>query len=313
MRALVTGGAGFIGSHLCDALVGRGYDVWAADNLYLGRMENVAHLEGSPRFRFVRLDVLDGPALDALFDEARFDVVFHLAANSDIQQGGRDHSVDLRLNFLTTTSVLETMLRHGVRRIFFSSTSAVFGEAEGALSEDQGPLRPISFYGASKLAAEAYLSVYVDNYGFEAWILRFPNVVGERCTHGAVHDFIERLRKDPSRLTVLGDGRQAKPYLYVGDLVDAILLVFDRAAGPLAVYHVGSEDLTAVSEIARIVVEEMGLHGIPVEFTGGTKGWVGDVPRFSYDLSRIGALGFRPRRTSTEAVRLAVRRILGKG
>lgn len=311
MRVLVTGGAGFIGSHLCDALVARGDEVWCADNLYLGSEENVAQLKGERRFHFEKLDVLDRPGLDALFARGRFEAVFHLAANSDIAQGGRDHAVDLDLNFLTTVSILETMLAHGVKRLFFASTSAVFGEADGPLHEDYGPLRPVSFYGASKLAAEAYISVYVDNYGFAAQVLRFPNVVGERCTHGALHDFIGRLKADPSKLVVLGDGRQTKPYLYVGDLVRAILLVADRAQEPLAVYHAGPEDATSVAEIARIAVEEMGLHA-PIEYTGGEKGWVGDVARFRYDLSKIRALGFEPSLGSTDAVRWAARRILGK-
>jgi UDP-glucose 4-epimerase len=312
VRTLVTGGAGFIGSHLCDALIARGYEVWCADNLRLGRRENVAHLSGGPGFHFERLDVLDEKGLDGLFARGRFDAVFHLAANSDIQEGSRDHAVDLELNFLTTVRVLEAMLKHGVKKIFFASTSAVFGETDDVLHEGYGPLQPVSFYGASKLAAEAYLSVFVDNYGFKAWILRFPNVVGDRATHGALFDFINRLKADPSRLVVLGDGTQTKPYLYVSDLVAAILLVFDRADEPLAVYHVGNEDATSVKEMARIVVEEMGLAAIPVDYSGGPKGWIGDVPRFTYDFDKIKALGFARRYTSTEAVRLAVRRLLGK-
>jgi len=308
----VAGGAGFIGSHLCDELVARGEQVWCVDNLHLGRRENVQHLAGHPAFRFLKLDVLDRSAVDRLFAEARFDVVYHLAANSDIQQGGSDHDVDLRLNFLTTYELLEAMLRHGVRRLFFASTSAVFGEVEGRLHESYGPLRPISFYGASKLAADSFISVFVDNFDFLAWILRFPNVVGERCTHGAVHDFIHRLRQDPSRLVVLGDGTQAKPYLYVKDLVAAILLVMEKAGGDLNVFHVGADDLTSVSEIARIVLEEMGLQGTPIEYTGGDRGWVGDVPRFQYDLSRIQSLGWQPSVSSSGAVRAAVRKVLGK-
>jgi UDP-glucose 4-epimerase len=180
------------------------------------------------------------------------------------------------------------------------------------LHEESGPLRPISLYGASKLAAEAYISVYVDNYGFKAWILRFPNVVGERATHGAVHDFIERLRADPSRLVVLGDGTQTKPYLYVRDLIAAILLVLRKAEEPFAVYHVGGEGLTSVRQMAEVVVSEMGLHRTPIQYTGGKSGWVGDVPTFCYDTKKIRALGFRPEYGSTDAVRVAVRRILGK-
>jgi len=310
INVLVTGGAGFIGSHLCEALLARDYEVWCVDNLYLGREEFIEHLKNNHRFHFRKLDLLDKPELESLFAEAEFDVIFHLAANSDIQRGGEDHKIDLSLNFLTTFNVLEAMLPTGVKKIVFPSSSAVFGETDDVLTEDYGPLKPVSFYGASKLAAEAYISVFVENYGFQAWIIRFPNVIGERCTHGVVHDFIKRLKNDPSHLSVLGNGQQTKPYLYVEDLVTAILLVFDRASEPLAVYHVGNEDRTSVAEIVKIVLEEMDLTGIPVEYTGGVGGWAGDVPRFQYDISKIKSLGFKQRYNSTESVRVAVRRIL---
>jgi UDP-glucose 4-epimerase len=312
MNVLVTGGAGFIGSHLCDALVQRGYEVCSVDNLYLGSEQNIAHLRSDTAFRFRKLDVLDRDGLDRLFSEIPFDVVFHLAANSDIQEGNRDHEVDFRLTFRTTYEVLEAMLRHGTKRVFFASSSAIFGDRAVPLREDLGPLQPISFYGAAKLAAEGYLSVYVDNYEFQGWVLRFPNVVGERSTHGVVHDFIERLREDPGHLQVLGDGTQTKPYMYVRDLVAAMLMVFDKAPERLAVYHVGGDGLTSVREIAEIVVDEMGLEGIPIKYSAGKTGWVGDVPRYDYDNGKIRALGFRHRYDSTEAVRIAVRRILGK-
>jgi UDP-glucose 4-epimerase len=312
MRVLVTGGAGFIGSHLCDALVDRGDDVYCIDNLYLGREENICQLLPRANFRFVRASVLDRAALDELFAAGRFEAVFHLAANSDIQQGSRDQDLDLQLTFMTTVETLKAMQRHGVRRVFFASTSAVFGDTPELLRETSGPLCPVSFYGASKLAAEAFLSVFAASFGFRACVLRFPNVVGERSTHGAVHDFIQRLRQDPSRLRVLGDGSQTKPYLYVKDLVAAILLTFEKAAGPLAIYHVAGDGLTSVRQIAETVLAEMGLQGTPVEYSGGKVGWVGDVPYFQYDVGKIRALGFRHRYNSTEAVRLAIRRILGK-
>lgn len=312
IHVLVTGGAGFVGSHLCDALIERSYEVWCVDNLCLGKEENIEHFKENQQFHFCKLDVLDTAGMDAILSEAKFDAVFHLAANSDIQQGTKNHKVDLQQNFLTTFEVLEVMLRNGVKNIFFASTSAIFGKTDEMLYENYGPLMPISFYGASKLAAEAYISVFVENYGFKAWILRFPNVVGERCTHGVVHDFIMRLRKDPNRLVVLGDGSQTKPYLYIRDLIKAILIVFDKAEELLAVYHVGNEDVTPVCEIARIVVEEMGLDGIPIEYTGGKSGWAGDVPHFKYDMSKIKKLGFRGSCGSTESVRTAVRKMLGK-
>ena len=181
MRLLVTGGAGFIGSHLCDRLIDGDLEVWCVDNLHLGRRRNIAHLEHSHGFHFLELDVLDRDKLAALFAEAKFDGVFHLAANSDIAAGVSDTSLDFRLNQLSTITVLDEMRRHEVRRLFFAGTSAIFGEAQALLDEDFGPLQPISFYGASKLAAEAYISTYAHLFGLRAVILRFPNVVGERA------------------------------------------------------------------------------------------------------------------------------------
>ena len=312
MRILITGGAGFIGSHLCDALVERGDEVWCVDNLYLGQKEKVAHLFPCKRFHFHELDVLDRWRFDALLASARFDAVFHMAANSDISRGSEDHNLDLRLTFQTTFEVLEAMAQRGVERLFFASSSAVFGDTSETLHETTGPLEPVSFYGASKLAAEAFVSVFARSLGLRAWVLRFPNVVGERSTHGVLHDFIHRLQKDPGRLRVLGDGTQSKPYIYVNDLVRAILMVCEKAPEQHAVYHVAGEGQTTVREIAEIVTKEMGLSGIPIEYTGGDRGWLGDVPHFHYDTAKIRALGFRHTYDSTEAVRVAVRRMLGK-
>ena len=312
MRVLVTGGAGFIGSHLCDALLARGDEVWCVDNLHLGTEENLRHLLADGAFHFHKADVLDGQAMEPLFAAGRFDGVFHLAANSDIEQGTRDRRVDLRLTFATTFEVLELLHRHGVKRVFFASSSAVFGEAPGTLAETSGPLEPVSFYGAAKLASEAYLSVYAHTFGIQTRVLRFPNVVGERATHGVIYDFVRRLRTDPTRLRVLGDGNQTKPYLYVKDLVEAILLVDARATEPYAVYHVAGDGATSVRQIADIVVAEMGLTGTAVEYGEGRTGWVGDMPQYHYDSAKIHALGFRPRYPSTEAVRVAVQRMLGR-
>jgi UDP-glucose 4-epimerase len=313
MRILVTGGAGFIGSHLCDRLLERGDRVWCVDNLRLGRRRNIVHLEALPDFRFIELDVLDQSALGALFSDARFDAVFHMAANSDIAAGVADFRLDLELNQLTTVAVLEAMQAHNVKRLFFASTSAIFGETDALLHEDFAPLRPISFYGASKLAAEAYISVFAHTFGGSAVILRFPNVIGERATHGVIYDFLRKLEADRGKLEVLGDGKQSKPYLYVRDLIDAMLTAWDKADGPFAVYHAAGLGTTSVREIAEIVVAAAGRADTRVIFTGGDRGWPGDVPRFRYDISRMQALGWQPQRCSTEAVRLAVERILANG
>jgi UDP-glucose 4-epimerase len=313
MRTLVTGGAGFIGSHLCDRLLRQSDEVWCVDNLHLGRRRNIAHLEASNGFHFLEQDVLDRDRLGALFAEAKFEAVFHLAANSDIAAGSADPDLDFRLNELTTTAVLDAMRRHGTRRLFFASTSAIFGEAHAVLHEDYGPLAPISFYGASKLAAEAYISTYAHLYGLRAVMLRFPNVVGERATHGVIYDFLRKLEKNPRELEVLGDGNQTKPYLYVADLVDAILVAWQKSSGPLAVYHAAGIGETSVREIAEIVLAAAGHPDTKIRYTGGDRGWPGDVPKFRYDISRLQALGWRPQRHSTDAVRHAVERIRANG
>lgn len=305
---LVTGGAGFIGSHLCDALHAAGHQVAAIDDLSQGRRENIEHLLDEPRFAFRQCDILEtGAFREALDRLGPFDAVFHLAANSDIRQGIDDHEVDLQRTFLTTFAVLAEMRERRIQQLVFSSTSAVYGERETALDEDSGPLRPISPYGAAKLAAEAYISAFTACYGIQSWLVRFPNVVGPRSTHGVVHDFIHKLTATPDELVVLGDGRQVKPYVYVSDVVEGILFVWERSREPFNCYNLGVDSATTVARIAEIVREEMELPDARIVYTGGDRGWVGDVPRFHYKLARIHALGWRAGRSSDEAVRLAVR------
>jgi UDP-glucose 4-epimerase len=309
MYTLITGGAGFIGSHLADALLDVGHQVVAVDNLVLGREENIAHLRSHSRFQFQRLELLEESELHHLFAAGRFDVVFHLAANSDIARSHCDPDVDRDNTFATTYAVLKAMKAHGVGQIVFASTSAIYGERTGALAEDAGPLLPVSHYGAGKLASEAFIASFVANYGLRAWIVRFPNVVGGRATHGVIHDFIGKLRRRPDMLEVLGNGWQNKPYLHVADLVAAIVFVWQRAAERVNVFNVGVESRTRVQRIAELVIEEMGLAAT-IHYTGGDRGWVGDVPEFHYQLDRIHALGWRARLHSDEAVRLAIREIL---
>ena len=307
---LVTGGAGFIGSHLVDGLLTLGHKVVAVDNFELGRFENLSHLSSEPRFHFQKLDVLNREGLDESFEQFRFTTVFHMAANSDIARGGADTGRDVRLTFLTTFEVLDAMRRHDVRQIVFASSSAIYGDRADALTEDTGPLQPVSFYGAAKLAAEAYLSAFVHHFDFQAWICRFPNVAGERATHGVVYDFIQRLRKDSQRLQILGNGQQEKPYLYVRDLVEAILFIWRESTEPLNCFNIGVPGATKVTRIAEMIVQEMGLSGVAFDYTGGERGWIGDVPRFQYDTTQLARLGWKAPRDSEASVRLAIQRIL---
>ncbi len=257
MHILVTGGAGFIGSHLIEALLALGHDVTAVDNLSLGNRRQIEHLTGRPRFEFHAIDILDQAAFGAVMTSQRFDCVFHLAANSDIARSHDDPGVDFRNTLETTYAVLSAMRASGVRRIVFASTSAVYGEASCALDENHGPLLPVSHYGAAKLASEAFIASFVANYGMQAWIARFANIVGERATHGALFDFINRLRCDPGHLPVRGNGEQAKPYLYVKELVDALLFIWQNADEPLNVFNVGVDSRTSVKQIVRILTDEM--------------------------------------------------------
>lgn len=306
MRILVTGGAGFIGSHLCDRLIETGQEVVAVDDLSLGRTLNIEHLTTHPRFAFHELSVLDAE-FQTLVAEEGFERVFHLAANSDIQAGSSDRRVDLDRTFLTTWNVCEAMARANVRELVFASTSAVYGDVEEATSEDHGPLIPISFYGAAKLASEAFCSAYAHRHEIRTWVFRFPNVVGSRATHGVLLDFIRKLQRDPRVLDVLGDGSQEKPYLYVHDLLDAILLTVARVSPePYEVFNIGPETATRVKTIAETVVEVMGLQDTAeIRYGEEPRGWPGDVTRFAYDLRKIHAIGWNAGASSDEAMRRA--------
>lgn len=311
MNILITGGAGFIGSHLCDALLAKGHKLTAIDNLVLGRKENIFHLLGGNDFEFIEEDLLHEKAMRDIFKNGKFDMVYHLAANSDIQKGGKDPMVDYNLTFNTTFHVLQYMKEFGVKKFFFASTSAIYGETYDVLDEDYGPLRPVSNYGAGKLASEAFISAFSLTYQIQTWITRFPNVVGERFTHGVIYDFIHKLQKNPAELVVLGNGEQCKPYVYVKDLVAGILHVVEHATDPYNVYMLGSDTRTKVKEIAAMVIEEMGLEA-KIKYTGGDRGWAGDVPEFRYDLSKVNRLGWKAAYTSNESVRLAIQKALGK-
>lgn len=311
MKILITGGAGFIGSHLCDALLAEGHQVTVVDNFILGKKENVEHLFGNTDFTLVEDDLINSNSMRELFLKNKFDMVYHLAANSDIRKGGNDPMVDYELTFNTTFHVLQYMKEFGVKKLFFASTSAIYGETYDVLNEGYGPLKPVSNYGAGKLASEAFISAFSSNYDIQTWIARFPNVVGERFTHGVIYDFIHKLERNPCELEVLGNGEQCKPYVYVKDLVEGILYITEHANEKYNVYMLGTDTRTKVKEIAAMVIEEMGLHSKLV-YTGGDRGWKGDVPEFRYDLTKVNQLGWKAKYTSNDAVRIAIQKALGK-
>ena len=311
MNILITGGAGFIGSHLCDYLIGKGNNITVVDNMVLGRKENISHLLDNERFHFIEEDILHKEAMQEIFSKGKFEMVFHLAANSDIQKGGKNPYVDYQLTFNSTFQLLMLMKEFCVKKLFFASTSAIFGEVYGKIDEDFGPLRPVSNYGAGKLASEAFISAFSSTYNIQTWITRFPNVVGERFTHGVIFDFIKKLKNNPNELEVLGDGNQCKPYIYVKDLIDGIMYVINNTKERFNVFNLGPDSRTQVKEIAQMVIEEMNLSAA-IRYTGGDRGWIGDVPEFKYDLTKINELGWTAPHTSNESVRIAIQKGLNK-
>ena len=310
MRAFVTGGAGFIGSHLVDRLVREGYEgIVVYDNFSSGRREFIEHHLGKRYFRLVEADLLDWERVDRELEE-EYDVVFHLAAIPDVRIGSIKPEVS-KIDIMATYNLLDAMRRRDIEKIVFSSSSTVYGEAPPIpLKEDFGPLLPISMYGAAKLACEGLISSFSHTYDMKAWIFRFANVVGPRCTHGVIYDFIRKLRKNPEELEILGDGRQKKSYLYISDCIDGMIYALERSKERINLFNLGTEGATEVNEIARMVVEEMGLKSVRFRYTGGDRGWKGDVPRFRFDIGKIRSMGWRPRYDSDEAVRKAIRDLL---
>ena len=301
---VITGGAGFIGSHLCKVLLEKGNRVVCVDNYELGSVANIADYLGNPAFTAVEMDVSDVEHFSKLLKDYKIDRVFHLAANSDIQKSAREPGIDFRNTFSTTYSVLEGMRRNGIKKLFFASTSAVYGDKEGKnVAEDTGDLRPISYYGGAKLASEAFISAYAFMNDLEVLVFRFPNVIGPNLTHGVIFDFIRKLKNNPTELEILGDGTQCKPYLFVLDLVNAIAdYSFIQEKG-MTIYNIGVDTATTVKKIADMVCDRMGLVDVEYKYTGGNVGWKGDVPAFQYDLSKIYATGWKAAHDSDASVK----------
>jgi UDP-glucose 4-epimerase len=313
MRVLVTGGAGCIGSDLVEALLSRGHEVTAVDNLSSGKLEHVAPFLKMSGFRLVEGDLLDCALLDGLVRDAEF--VYHLAANPDVKfTPGDVTDKDLRQNTIATFNVLEAMRRHGVRKLAFSSTSAVYGISPvQPIPESAFYPLPISLYGATKLACEAQISAFQNLFSMRCWIFRFANVVGPktRKTGGTViGDFVGKLSENPRRLLILGNGRQAKSYLLSQECVEAMLHVVDHAGMPLNIFNLGCEDSLPVNRIAEMVAAAMGLEDVVFQYTGTEGGWPGDVPHFRLDVTALNRLGWKARHNSEQAVAIAIQAML---
>lgn len=301
-RALITGGAGFIGSNLADRLVADGYETVVYDNFSTGQRRFLEDFAASPHATVVEGDILDDTALRAAMEGC--DTVFHLAANADVRFGLEDPSRDFEQNTVGTFRVLEAMRATGATRILFSSSGSVYGEPEIAPTPEDCPF-PVqtSLYGASKMAGEALIQAYCEGYGFSGTILRFVSIMGERYTHGHLYDFSRALRENPARLVVQGDGHQRKSYLYVGDCVAAVVLLATRptAPGTASAFNLGTDEVSDVDTSIRAVSAHLGAAP-QLDYTGGVRGWIGDSPLIHLDCSKLRALGWEPRLTIAEAV-----------
>ena len=316
MKFLITGGAGFIGSHLVDYLIERGNDVRVFDNLSSGSTSNIGRWLDDPHFNFVRGDLLNQTDVRDAVEGCT--IVYHLAANPEVRIWKATPEDNFKQNIEATYNLLEALRRRGdAEAVVFTSSSTVYGDTDVLPTpEDYAPLKPISLYGASKLAAEALVSAYASMYGFRCVIYRMANVVGPRCSHGVIYDFLEKLRENPRMLEVLGDGTQSKSYLYIDDCVEGMILGVERTIGRVEILNIGSEDRVNVKTIAQIVIEEMGLEGVEILLTGGVdggRGWKGDVKLMQLDMSRLKSLGWRPHLSSAEAVRNTAKALIQSG
>ncbi|MDI9611309.1 MAG: NAD-dependent epimerase/dehydratase family protein [Archaeoglobaceae archaeon] len=298
---LVTGGAGFIGSHLVDKLVELD-KVVVLDNLSSGRKEFV-----NPKAELHVVDLASDPLTNFLKGTEE---VWHLAANPDVRIGAEKPDEIYRNNILATYKILEAMREANVKRIIFTSTSTVYGEAKQIPTPEEYPTHPISIYGASKLSCEAMIESYCHTFGIQAYIFRFANVIGRRSTHGVIYDFIKKLKANPRELEILGNGEQNKSYVYIDDCISAMFAGL-KAKERVNIFNIGSEDQIKVRRIAEIVAEEMGLNP-KFKFTGGDRGWKGDVPVMLLSVEKLKTLGWKPKFGSEEAVRKAVRDLLNE-
>jgi UDP-glucose 4-epimerase len=309
-RYFITGGAGFIGAHLVNRLLETtAATVTVFDNFSNGRRWAFGERLGDPRLAIVEGDAADQAALVRAI--AGHDVVYHFAANPDIARAAREPAIDFVNGTLLTHNVVEAMRQTGVRRILFSSGSGVYGEVPPVpIPEEYPRMIPISTYGAGKLASESLISAYCHMFELTGTAFRFANVVGPHQTHGVAHDFLRRLAKDPSRLLILGDGQQTKPYIHIDDVLAAFQLMESGQGSGYDVFNVGTDDSLTVRQIADIVVEQMGLEGVRYEFTGGARGWKADVPVYKLDTRKIRGRGWSSVRDSRQAVTDAVAAML---
>ncbi len=300
MKAFVSGGAGFIGSNLVDRLLDVGHEVTVYDNLSTGLLQFLEYARDFDSFRLVEGDLLDEGSLSEAISGHEF--VFHLAANADVRFGTEHPRRDLEQNTIVTNNVLEAMRKNGISKIAFASTGSVYGDATVIPTPENAPF-PIqtSLYAASKLAGEGLIAAYCGGFGFQSWIFRFVSILGERYTHGHVFDFYRKLEQNPSRLEVLGNGKQRKSYLYIQDCIDAMLFALEKSNEPVNVLNLGVDGYCEVNDSIGWICEELGVTP-KLEYSGGDRGWIGDNPFIFLDTSNIRDLGWKPKLSIQDGV-----------
>jgi UDP-glucose 4-epimerase len=292
MHYIVTGCAGFIGSNMVDRLLKAGHYLTGIDNFSTGQHRFLDGALLSPSFRLHEVDLFDFDAMEPAF--AGGDVVIHFAANADVRFGTDNPKKDLEQNTIVTYHVLEAMRKHGIRRIAFSSTGSVYGEAAVIPTPENAPF-PVqtSLYGASKLAGEGLIAAYCEGFDFQAWIFRFVSILGERYTHGHVFDFYKQLKAHPEYLKVLGDGAQRKSYLYIHDCLDAIHFAMEKAQDKVNIFNLGVDGYCTVNDSIGYICRALNLKP-QLEYTGGNRGWIGDNPFIFLDTQKVQSLGWKP-------------------
>ena len=301
MSYLITGGAGFIGNYLCERLLDMKKNIVVVDDFSLGLPVNIERFKENPLFTFYNVDI-NSDNFEPIFKNHSFETIFHLAANSNIDRSFKNPNIDIDNTLNTTITILNCMKKYGIKELIFASSSAIYGETfEQHVDEKFGPLIPQSHYGAAKMASEGFIYSYCENYGLKAWIARFPNVVGDYSTHGVVYDFIKKLKLDSKVLEILGDGKQTKSYLYISDLIDALLFIWKESNDNVNIFNIGNNSSINVKEIAEITCKAMNVSP-EFKFQGGSRGWVGDVPNFTFDFEKLKNLGWNPKFSSEEAV-----------
>ena len=304
MKALVIGAAGFIGSHLTDELLERGWKVTAIDVFDRKEAKNLEHISESSNFNYKKVDATNIEATEKVMKGC--DMIFHMAANADVLMGSKDPTMDISSTLMTTVSTLEAMRKTGVRNIFFASSSAVYGDVRNTTLKEDRRGEPISYYGAAKLASEELIGAYAYMDSFNALIFRFPNVVGTRLTHGVILDLARKLKKNSKELEILGDGKQRKQYVHVSDLTRAIVGFSENIEPGMNVYNISTDSFTTVKEIADMICIRLGTEDVKYTYSGGNVGWKGDVPMFAYDISKAKAKGWKFKYNSNESVRKTI-------